>query len=404
MTDLAIVNAMVVLDDQILDGGAVIVSEGRIAEVRDSSAFRCGALMDEFDAHGAYLIPGLVDLHNDGLEIEVRPRPHAELPLDLAFPTAERRLVGAGVTTEFHAISFLDQKKSNRTVNQAAQRARYIAQQQAAGGGAVQHHVLHRIDVWSPDYLDEVFASIDRLSVGYLSINDHTPGQGQFRDLEKYLELQYAYAATGGYAEPNLDEIQSLIADRSAETDELGQVYQRIATAARDKGIIIASHDDDAVEKVNLMYALGARIAEFPVTMEAARRARELGMAIVVGAPNIVRGGSQSGNLDAQAMFAAGLADIICADYHAPSLLPSAFRLVDDGVLDLPTAIRAVTGNPARALGMDDRGVIRPGTLADLNLVRRWPSGIPQVEATFRRGQPVYRFARVSAPVGAFVA
>lgn len=398
MTDLAITNARVVLADEVLEGGMVLIEEGRIAEVRESSTAPRGGWTSEIDAHGAYLIPGLVDLHNDGLEMEVRPRPHAELPLDLAFPTYERRLVGSGVTTEFHAISFMDQQKANRTVSQAALRAAYVAKRQRVGGGAVQHHVLHRVDVWSAQYLDDVFESIDALSIGYLSINDHTPGQGQFNDIDKYLEIRDAYT-TRGHQRTDRHEVLALIAERTSATAELRSVYARIAAAAREKGIVIASHDDDSVEKVNMMHALGARIAEFPVTIEAARRARELGMAIAVGAPNIVRGGSQSGNLDAQAMFQAGLADIICADYHAPSLLPSAFRLVDEGVTSLPAAIRALTLNPARAVGLEDRGTIAPDQLADLNLIRLEPSGVPHVEATFRRGQPVFRFAGVAAGV-----
>ena len=391
MTDLTIINANVVLPDEVLVGGAVAIGDGVIKRVADDVR-DLNACETTIDAQGEYLIPGLVDLHNDGLEIEIRPRPHAELPLDVAFPTVERRLVGSGVTTEFHAISFLDQKKSNRTVSDAVRRAEYISLRQRDADGALDHHVLHRVDVWSPSYLNDVFESLDRLELGYLSINDHTPGQGQFRDLEKYVDLQHAYAATRGYSEPNLGDIEALMNERLAGSEALRAVYERIASAARSNGTVIASHDDDSAQKVDAMYALGARVAEFPVTLDAAQRARELGMAIVVGAPNIVRGGSQSGNLDAQEMFSLGLADIICADYHAPSLIPSAFRLVTDGTTDLPTAIRALTFNPARAVGLTDRGAIQEGLRADLNIVRLGPSGVPQVRATLKAGRPVFQF------------
>lgn len=394
MPTLAIINATVVLPDQVLHGGAVLIRDGLIAEVADFAAAIRTTLNTEIDAGGAYLIPGLVDLHNDGLEVEVRPRPQAELPLDVAFPTYERRLVGAGVTTEFHAIAFMDQKKSNRTAGQAAHRAAFVADQSDAGECAIDHQVLHRVDVWSPDYLDDVFASAERFRVRYLSLNDHTPGQGQYRDMDKYFEMQQAYANTRGHTQPNVSETQQLIAERESAQDLRDGVYRRIAGAVSERGITVASHDDDSPEKVELMYQLGARIAEFPVTVEAARRARELGMAIVVGAPNVVRGGSQSGNLDATDLISRGLADIICADYHAPSLLPAAFRLVRDGVIDLPAAIRALTLNPAKAMGLTERGSIERGKLADLNVIRVGRSGVPHVEATFRRGRPVFSYLR----------
>jgi alpha-D-ribose 1-methylphosphonate 5-triphosphate diphosphatase len=141
---------------------------------------------------------------------------------------------------------------------------------------------------------------------------------------------------------------------------------------------------------------LGARVAEFPVTVDAARRQRELSMPILVGAPNIVRGGSQSGNLDARELIELGLADIICADYHVPSLLPAAFRLVDEQLMALPAAIRMLTLNAARAVGLEDRGAVEPGLLADLVLARRSSAGVPCVEQVFRHGRPVFSFLQTT--------
>jgi alpha-D-ribose 1-methylphosphonate 5-triphosphate diphosphatase len=164
MQSFAITDATVVLPDRVLPGGAVAVREGRIAEVA------------EIEATGAFLLPGLVDLHNDGLELEVNPRPGAELSLDLAFGSFEQRLIASGVTTAFHAIAFMDRARDQRTGGAAAQRSAYVAELQRRGDSLVDHQVLHRIDVWSPEYLDAVFESVGRLPVGYVSLNDHTPG------------------------------------------------------------------------------------------------------------------------------------------------------------------------------------------------------------------------------------
>src|SRR5262249_52842540 len=147
-------------------------------------------------------------------------------------------------------------------------------------------------------------------------------------------------------------------------------VYARVGREAAAQRIVVGTHDDDSPEKVDAQIRLGASVAEFPITLAAARQARARGMSIVVGAPNIVRGGSQSGNLDARELIAAGLADAICADYHAPSLLPAAFRLAREGLADLPRAVRMVTLNAARAVGLRDRGSLAAGQRADLILVR----------------------------------
>jgi alpha-D-ribose 1-methylphosphonate 5-triphosphate diphosphatase len=158
--------------------------------------------------------------------------------------------------------------------------------------------------------------------------------------------------------------------------------------------MVIATHDDDTVEKVHAQLVLGATVNEFPITFEAAQYARDHGMMILVGAPNVLRGSSQSGNISARDLVEAGLADGICADYHAPCLIPAAFKLYELGLCDLPAAIAKITRNPANALGLTDRGEIAVGKLADLAIVRMDDSGIPQVEATFLEGRPSLTFAR----------
>jgi alpha-D-ribose 1-methylphosphonate 5-triphosphate diphosphatase len=382
-------NAVLVLPDRLIAEGAVRLEDGRIAEIAAPGEAMRGWYARAIDAGGAYLMPGVIDLHNDSLETEINPRPETDLPLDFALSTMERRLLPFGLTTEFHAVAFMNMPRSRRTVQDAAGRAEYLAGYRASGQPLLDHQILHRLDVWSPDSMDAIFASIDRFPVRYLSINDHTPGQGQYRDLEKYIERMVSWTAARGGTPPDGTEVHQRIAARNADTVTLPRVYGRVQAEAERESLLIASHDDDSPEKVDALWELGARVAEFPITVDAARRARERGMTIVVGAPNIVRGGSSSGNQDARELFELGLADVICADYHAPSLLRSAFKLVGDGLLDVPAAVRTLTLNAAEAVGMHEVGAVRKGWQADLILVRA-DGAIPHVEAVFRAGREIY--------------
>jgi alpha-D-ribose 1-methylphosphonate 5-triphosphate diphosphatase len=393
---LAIRHATVIQPDRVLHDAAVGVENGCITEVRED-----GRLAHEYveyiDAGGAYLMPGIIDVHNDGLEVEINPRPETNLPVEMAMATMERRLLASGVTTEFHAIAFMENERNKRTVANAAQRARYVCEYIESGRQMISNQILHRLDVWSPDSLDMLFESATRSPLKYISINDHTPGQGQYRDLSSFRERMTAWAERRGGPGWTQTEVERRMSVRAADTDTVPAAYARIQAEAARMPLMIASHDDDSAAKVDVLCEIGARVTEFPVAIDAAERARQHGMTIVVGAPNVVRGGSSSGNLDASELFRLGLADVICADYHAPSMLPAAFRLVDEGIVDLPAAIRALTFNAANALLLTDLGAVRTGYIADLLLVRRDPGGIPLVERVFRGGREVLS---LRAPAG----
>lgn len=385
---ILITNASIILPEAVLENGAVGIADGRIMEVGPRGSLQ-GTYDLTIDAEDAYVMPGIVDLHNDSLEVEINPRPETSLPATFALANLGRRLLFSGITTEFHAISFMNNGRNKRSVENAKERAECIREYVAGGDEMVGNHILHRLDVWTPEALDPIFESLSLMDVRYVSINDHTPGQGQYRALDQYRERMTAWNAQRGGAAITQDDITKKLQDRTTDTETIPQVYARIRDESSRLPVIIASHDDDSASKVDALWELGARVAEFPVTIEAATRARERGMTIVVGAPNIMRGGSSSGNLDAAELFRLGLADAICADYHAPSMLPSAFRLAADGVVELPVAVRALTLNPARALGLTDLGAVQPGYLADLLLVRHAANGLPQVERAFRRGREV---------------
>ena len=394
MTNVTIANASVVLPDRVLERGTVRVDDGRISLIEPGPVNPVTTQEHIVDADGAYLIPGVVDLHNDNLELEVHPRASANLPLPFALSVMERRLAASGVTTEFHAVAFQERKDKNRHLTDAEVRAAFLSPFDDDPRRGVRHHILHRLDMRTPGSLEAALPTLRRASVPYISLNDHTPGQGQYRDVERFIALAQQEHATRGREQTSAAWYHEQMRAKLADTETVPAFYRQVAAAMSDLPMTLATHDDDTIAKVDAQLMLGARIAEFPITLEAAHHAREHGMAVVVGAPNILRGGSQSGNLNATDLVAAGLADIICADYHAPCLIPAAFRLVQDGLLDLPAAIAMITRTPARAVGFTDRGEITSGQLADLALVRVDASGLPQVEATFCGGIPAFTFAR----------
>ena len=402
MTTLVVHNARVVRATDELECAGVLVQDETITAVLDSDracAVEIANGAEAIDAGGAYLLPGVIDLHNDALEFEVNPRPGASLPLEFAFDNLERRLAAAGVTTEFHAISFMDRPRDKRSVDTAVERATLVAALARGPRRSVDHQVLHRIDVWHPDALDFVFASLGGLDIRYASLNDHTPGQGQYRDVQKFFAMRAQYGDPGAEA-----EVHRRIQERAADLETIPLVHQRVALATSKLGLVLATHDDDSLDKIDAQRAIGASVNEFPVTIEVADYAHAHGMSVVVGAPNIVRGGSQSGNLAASELLTRGLADVICADYHAPSILAAAFKVAHAGWATLPAALAMVTLNAARAVRLADRGAIEPGLRADLILVDLDAAGFPHVKASLLAGRRVfsYRHADLRQPALAF--
>ncbi|NDF54403.1 MAG: alpha-D-ribose 1-methylphosphonate 5-triphosphate diphosphatase [Proteobacteria bacterium] len=379
-------HARVVLEDSIIEDGAVAVAGGIIADIGETSQVSTqGAVV--INANGALLIPGLVDTHNDGVEREVNPRPRVGFSRPFAIANYARRAVAAGVTTSFHAVTFGNMVRNTRSVDEAV--AITDAIREASTTGGIDHQVLHRCDVWSPDGIDNLFASMRRFQYQAMSLNDHTPGQGQYRNLDGLKGLWGEYRQAGYNMGNDDDRLAQLMHERAADTTTLPRVWGRAAEELSRETYVLSSHDDDTPEKVDQMASIGCTISEFPVTTEAAARAREHGMKIIVGAPNIVRGGSTTGNASALDLIKAGLADIICADYHSPSMLEAPFRVFDLGLRSLPESIAMVTRDAAHTFGMVDRGVIRTGMRADLALVVR-TDGVAEATLVMRGGEIVH--------------
>lgn len=375
MSCLLLTHAAVVLRDTVQDDVAVLIEGERIAALDpvDSRGARV------IDLTGRTLMPGMIDLHCDALEKEVEPRPGVHFPLEFACAQADKRNAAAGITTVFHALSFANHELGVRNNAFAAEIARAVHAWQPHA--LIDNRVHARYEVTDETALPVLNELIEHGYAHLISFMDHSPGQGQFRDVEAYRSyLARTYKTDDGA----LDEILT------RKVEAAGGAMARMGTlaeAARLQNVAIASHDDDSPQKVATVGALGAVISEFPVNLETARAARASGLATLFGAPNILRGRSQSGNMRALDAVLEGVADCLCGDYSPAALLPSVMRLPELASITLPQAVALVTRNPARAAGLTDRGEIAVGQRADLIAVKHL-GGLPQAERVWSGGKP----------------
>ncbi len=362
----------VVTPTAVIDGGSVVIEGERVAAiVPHAFPARTDGADAVIDVTGRLVLPGIICLHNDGLERALNPRPNAEFPREFALLMYDRALASAGVTTQFHAVSFLTLAAKQRSIEGAVGMSHDIHAFAASGHGSLDHYVLFRCDVRQPASLDTILACIDDAPVRLVSMNDHVPGQGQYRNIGKYLEQIKPYLPS---TMPTDDAgMAAWLRERERfkwDTEHTVEItYNRLALEARQRGFSLVSHDDDSAEKVEVMHRLGCRMAEFPVALEAAERARALGMHVSVGAPNVVRGGSLTGNVSALELASRGLVDILIADYHAPSMLHAALLLARSGIATLPEAVAMISTNAAAAANLHDRGALVAGHRADVIVV-----------------------------------
>lgn len=367
--------ARIVLADEVIDNGAVLIEDGVIAAVEPETA----PPAKYHDLSGHILMPGMIDLHCDALEKEVEPRPGVHFPLDFACAQADKRNAAAGITTVFHALSFANHELGVRNNDFAARIARAVHAWQDHSLVDNRVHTRYEVtDTTAPAVLGEL---IDQGEAHLISFMDHSPGQGQFRDVEAYRQYLTRTYKTD---EASLDEILARKVDAARGAMER---MQSLAEEARAHGVPIASHDDDSPEKVATVQSLGAVISEFPINLETAQAARESGLSTLFGAPNILRGQSQSGNMRALDAVLAGVADCLCGDYSPAALLPSVMKLSEMTDITLPESVALVTRNPARAVGLTDRGEIAVGKRADLLAVRQL-GDLFQAAAVWSAGQP----------------
>ncbi len=380
MTETVFRNAHIVQPDRIVEGN-LVVRDGVIVEIDETIVQMPGAGVD---FEGDWLIPGLVELHTDHLEGHYSPRPKVRWNPVAAVQAHDAQIASSGITTVFDALRVGMDEDTKLVPDDMQLMGKAIAESKAAGRLRADHYIHLRCEVAAVDALDNFRHFIEEPLVRLASLMDHTPGQRQFTSLETYKTY---YLGKSGMTEAELEiAIEKRIAHAS-----LYSTRQRweLAAMCRERGIVLASHDDATAGHVAEAAEIGVHVAEFPTTMEAAIASHEAGMKILMGAPNIVRGGSHSGNVAAKDLVEAGLLDVLSSDYLPFSLLHAAFKIARemDGI-ELPQALAYVSLNPANAAGMDDRGAILPGRRADLVQVRT-DSDVPLVRTVWRQGERV---------------
>ena len=379
MIETVFANAKIITENAIIHG-TIMFADGVISSIDSGTRVPLGAI----DCEGDYVAPGLIELHTDNLERHLTPRPKVNWPKRAAVLGHDRELAGAGITSVFDALRVGSEADQNRQgyLRYARETVDHILDQINHRALKVSHHIHLRAELCTETLVEELYEFSENDRVRLVSLMDHTPGQRQFRDLSKHREY---LVGKHGYNDAEVEAHWTKL--RELQTLYLEKNRAATVAYATEVGAILASHDDTTLEDVLESDRLGITVAEFPTTLEAAEACRAKAQFIVMGAPNIVRGGSHSGNVAAQELARGGLLDILSSDYVPAALLNAAVSL---GTLleDMAAGIRTVTACPADAVGFDDRGRIAPEKRADL--VRfAMHDGLPIIKSVWSRGQRI---------------
>ena len=374
MTDLRITGGQVLLPADGLQSIDLSISNARIDRL--DAAPGDGKRLD---ASGLLVLPGIVDIHGDAFERQVQPRPGVDFPIDIALADTEAQLLANGITTAFHGIT-LSWEPGLRSVTQW----RKLLDGLDAQPWTCDMRVHLRWEAYNLDALDTALADIEAGRVHLVAFNDHTPA------ILKKTADPVAGAKYSDRAGMTLAEFRSLTERIAGRADQVPSALERIGAAARGVGVVLASHDDATIATRDTFRGRGARICEFPMAEEVGQYARDGGDWVVMGCPNVVRGGSHLGWASAARLAEAGICNVLSSDYYYPAMLRAALILAGRGVLDLSRAWALISANPAAAAGLKDRGTIAEGMRGDLVLV---DPAQPRVVATIAGG----RLAHVTA-------
>ncbi len=375
--EMILANATLVLPNETLTGSVRIAGE-TIIEVASGAAIPAGAI----DCEGDFVCPGLVELHTDNLERHIQPRPRVDWPHAAAILAHDAELASTGITTVFDAMRIGSIPSGQRYKKYARDLSRELWNLREQDALKISHFLHLRAEVCSETLVEELdeFDADDR--VGLVSLMDHTPGQRQFRDmaqLEAYMKGKHGM---------NDDDFLQHVAQLKSLRERFGDRHEvETVKAARRFGAMLASHDDTTDAQVRISAGHGITLAEFPTTVEAARACHDHGIKVMMGAPNVIRGGSHSGNVAAHELAELGHLDILSSDYVPAALLLSAARLGEMWG-DMARGLRTVTQTPAQVVGLDDRGELRAGARADV-IRFRLREGAPALNGVWSRGRRV---------------
>ena len=371
-------NARIVLEDEIVSGS--ILLRGGVIEAIDRGMAATGE-----DMEGDYVMPGLVELHTDHLESHYAPRPGVRWDSLAAIQAHDAQVAASGITTVLDCLRLGSDEEAGGFQRGEMREIADMLEIARNEGRLRADHLIHlRCEVSSQDVLDQFEDFKNDPHVRLASLMDHAPGQRQFQTVEQY---ELYYKKKRGLS----DDTFAVFAEKRVAASALYSARHRraIAQYCTDRGIATASHDDATLEHVAESKAFGVQVAEFPTSIEAAQASHAAGMSVLMGAPNIVRGKSHSGNISARRLADAGVLDVLSSDYVPFSLIHAPFILSDgECAMPLTQSIRMVTVTPARAVGLEDRGRIASGLRADLIRVKRL-SGVPVVRSVWREGRRV---------------
>jgi alpha-D-ribose 1-methylphosphonate 5-triphosphate diphosphatase len=373
-------NARIVLADRVIERGWLAMADGVIAEFGEGRPPERGD-----DLQGDLLMPGLVELHTDHLEAHYSPRPKVHWDPVAAVVSFDGQLATSGITTVLDSLRVWSEDGAEEVDGEAETLANAIGTARDSGMLRTDHYLHLRCEVPMPNVVEEAAALIGRNDVRLVSLMDHTPGQRQFRDESKLRD--YYRRKKGGLTDAQMDEL--FRKRHEYQADYFVDNYRRLVELAQVHGTPLASHDDTTLEHVSDAVRDHVAIAEFPTTVEAAHALHQAGVRVLMGAPNLVRGGSHAGNVATSELAEAGVLDVLSSDYMPASLLMAALRLPDAVPgFGLAAAVRTVTKTPAEAVGLGDRGEILAGKRADLIRVHV-AGGVPFVRTAWRGGNRV---------------
>jgi alpha-D-ribose 1-methylphosphonate 5-triphosphate diphosphatase len=382
--DFVASNARLVLSDRVIETGWLAVADGVIVDFGEGAAPEKG-----YDFRGDTIIPGLIELHTDHLEPHFNPRPEVFWSPMAAVLAYDSQIAASGITTVFDSLRVgddveQDEPKKKSFSSEVFELADALKVAREADLTRADHHLHLRCEICAWNVVDDAQKFLGLHDVDLISLMDHTPGQRQFRDIEKLLIYWRRKLSR-----PD-DELMRIVDARLALHDVRAEPNRRsLVDLARKHGVVLASHDDATLAHVEEAIEDSVAIAEFPTTVEAADASHKAGIHVLMGAPNVVRGGSHSGNVAATDLARRGVLDILSSDYIPASLIMAAFALPGEAAnIDLAGAIRTVTLNPAKASGLTDRGEIALGKRADLVRVAI-AEGHPVVRAVWREGRRV---------------
>lgn len=376
-------NGKIVMEESILEGFELLIEGDSIKRIdKKGDIYREG--LEVIDAEGGYISPGFIDIHSDYIENMASPRPTSILDFGLSMRETEKVLMNNGITTMFHSLSLygLDifESKPIRADENVKRLVETISRTHNEKH-LIRHRLHTRFEIDNIGGIDNLKEYIRAGKIDLLSFMDHTPGQGQYRNLEVYRKT------LKGYRDITDREIDGMIEERMVNEKLTIEAIEEIANLAKEMDIAIASHDDDSKEKIDFVKGIGATISEFPITMDIAEYAKCEGMLTIAGAPNILLGGSHSGNLSAAKAVVNNCIDILCSDYYPASMLHSIFILNEKHGMDLCEMFKLVTINPAKAVKMDRLiGSIKEGKKADIIIIEKL-DGLPVITSVFVDGK-----------------